>query len=128
MKYLSLGLSCQSRMTVESAGLDYIRGPFDYAIAEKSALLKALATNGRSLLHDPTTSSMYMMPVERRQGVHSDGVYYWHVDPKADRLTLHPNWAEHTPKVNEKYEFLWRRFAEAIAEPGRNIFVIGSTA
>lgn len=114
-------------MTVESAGLDFIRGPFDYAIAEKSALLEALASNGRSLQHEAAASGMYMMPIERRQGVHSNGVYYWHDYPKADRLTLHPDWADHTPVVNEKYDYLWRRFAQSVTEPGEKIFVISST-
>ncbi len=67
------------------------------------------------------------MPLSRREGVCSGGVYYWHDYPLADRNNLSEDWLASVPGVNEKYEFLWRRFLDELARPGEIVFTVGTT-
>lgn len=75
-RHISLGLSCQSRMTIDAAIGKQSRGPFDYCITEKHALIEALRSDGRSLQHREETASIYTMSVQKREGIHARGVYF----------------------------------------------------
>ena len=125
--YISLGLSCQSRMTIDAVVGKQRRSPFDYCITEKQALIDALATGGKSFAHNKDSSSIYTMAAERREGIRSGGVYFWHDYPMADRLQLHADWAQHIGQVNEKYDFLWNRFNDNLRASTNPIFVISTT-
>lgn len=114
-------------MIIDTALGKQQRRPFDWCITEKQALILALRTRGRSFQHDAQSSFIYEMPVERRQGVVSNGIYFWHDYPKADRLTISPDWRDSIPRVNEKYAFLWRRFIDELQEPGEKTFVVATT-
>ena len=127
MRHISLGLSCQSRMTIDAAYGKQTRWPFDYCITEKAALLAGLRSRGRSFQHTEKSSNVYVMPRSRREGVCSEGVYYWHDYPLADRNSLSNDWRASVPVVNEKYEFLWRRFLDELERPGEIVFTVGTT-
>lgn len=101
------------------------RRPFDWCITDKRALLAGLRTRGASFRHEPATSEL----IHRagREGIASEGIYFWHDYPKADRRTLSLDWSAATPGVNEKYAFIWQRFLDELSEPGEKMFVIATT-
>lgn len=127
MRHISLGLSCQSRMTIDAAYGKQARWPFDYCITEKAALLAGLRSRGESFHHTEASSNVYVMPRSLREGVCSEGVYYWHDYPLANRYSLSNDWQASVPVVNEKYEFLWKRFLEELKQPGEIVFTVGTT-
>jgi hypothetical protein len=114
-------------MTIDAALGKQARWPFDYCITEKAALLAGLRSAGRSFQHDEESSQVYVMPLSLREGVCSRGVYYWHDYPLASRNCLNDDWRASVPVVNEKYDFLWRRFLDELARPGEILFIVGTT-
>ena len=125
-RFLSLGLSCQSRFAIDSCTAAYLRCPFDFVICTRGFLLEALRSDGASFRHDAADSDTYRMPVEGTEGVHSKGCWFWHDYPV--KRDLAPDWREHIPEVNLKLVTLWDRFAEAArdaAVPKR--FVLSNT-
>lgn len=114
-------------MTIDAAYGKQTRLPFDYCITEKAALLAGLRSRGRSFQHEAASSEVFVMPLSRREGVYSSGVYFWHDYPLASRNGLCDDWQASVPGVNEKYEFIWRRFLEELARPGEIIFTLSTT-
>jgi hypothetical protein len=112
-------------MLIEEALGKQPRRPFDWCITDKGGLLAGLKTGGASFLHDSENSELIYRA--GREGVASAGIYFWHDYPKSDRTTLCRDWRAATPKVNEKYCFLWERFLDELSEPGEIVFVLATT-
>ena len=109
---VSLGHSCQTRFILDDLDGSSRRMPFDFNIATRQALLRALATDGDSLRHDRDTASVFRMASDGREGIEVGGMYFWHDYPLAeDRLRLAEGWQREIGRVNEKYAALWRRFS-----------------
>jgi hypothetical protein len=125
---ISLGYSCQTRFMIDALHADQKRQPFDFNITSRPALINALATDGASLEHKEGNTAPYVMPVERRQGVGVDGMYFWHDYPiQPDKLSLHADWRRKMAEVNAKYAYLWRRFSDLVRSNARKTFVLSNT-
>jgi hypothetical protein len=112
---ISLGFSCQTRFLIDALHPEIKRHPFDFNITSRPALIRALSTDGASLIHHAGGATTYTMPKEQRQGVEVGGIYFWHDYPlAADKLSLSPDWADKRETVNGKYAMLWQRFAETL--------------
>lgn len=125
---VSLGFSCQTRFMIEALYPELKRQPFDFNITSRAALIRALETDGASLMHRPETMATYRMPVEGRQGIEVSGIFFWHDYPlEEDKLTLHPDWALKHEQVNAKYQMLWQRFSDLIRSETEKTFVLSNS-
>jgi hypothetical protein len=125
---ISLGFSCQTRFMIEALHPDLKRQPFDFNITSRAALIRALETDGASLVHQPETMATYLMPIERRQGVEVSGMFFWHDYPlNDDKLTLHPDWPLKHEQVNAKYAMLWQRFSELVRSETEKTLVLSNS-
>lgn len=55
------------------------------------------------------------------------GCISWHDYPMANELQVAKDWRGAIAQINEKYDYLWRRFAESVKEEGEKIFVLSTT-
>lgn len=109
---LSLGHSCQSRFIIDAIDPSGRRMPFDFNVTTRPALIRALETDGASLLHDEDNAAVFSTPVDGRQGLDVGGFFIWHDYPLADdRLSLAKGWQFEIARVNEKYAALWSRLS-----------------
>lgn len=128
-RLVSLGLSCQSRFCIDLVSAEHRRTPFDYNVTTKSALLRALRSGGEAFrLTDDGALRIHLARKEGREGVESQGVYFWHdFDLNADQ-TIAQDWRSDLPAVREKYAVLWDRFCGLLRLPGAQIsFVLSNT-
>jgi hypothetical protein len=56
------------------------------------------------------------MPIEGREGLTGNGIYFWHDYPYRKR-NLARDWREHVAQVNGKYAALWPRFLRLLRDP-----------
>jgi hypothetical protein len=127
MEYVSLGFSCQTRFSIDLFAADHRRNPFDFNISTKDAVLRGLATSGANFEHREPGIDIYRMTEERRRGVSCNGVYFWH-DYPMDGKELASSWETNIEGVNEKYRFLWKRFASRISKHSDPVtFIVSNT-
>jgi hypothetical protein len=125
---ISLGYSCQTRFMIDALTPDQKRQPFDFIITSRAALIRALATDGASLMHRAEDALPYRMPGELREGIGASGLYFWHDYPlQDDKLSLHADWREKVAEVNAKYAYLWKRFSELVHSDMEKTFVLCNT-
>lgn len=125
---VSLGHSCQTRFILEDLDGASRRMPFDFNIATRAALLKALGTDGASLQHDEDTASVFRMASDGREGIEVGGMYFWHDYPLADnKLSLAEGWQKEIPRVNEKYAALWTRLAALLRSDEEKTLVLSNS-
>jgi hypothetical protein len=125
---ISLGFSCQTRFLIDAFSPEIKRHPFDFNITSRPALIRALATDGASLMHHAGAATTYVMPKEQRQGVEVGGMYFWHDYPLGpDKLALSPDWADRRVSVNGKYAMLWQRFAETLRSDMPKILALSNS-
>jgi hypothetical protein len=85
-------------------------------------------TDGRSLMPKFEDFSKYTMPKDRRQGVATNGVFFWHDFPlEPDRLTLSDNWPEYIDNLNEKSAKIWPRFADFLRASDEKMLILSNS-
>jgi hypothetical protein len=125
---VSLGHSCQTRFILEDLDGASRRMPFDFNITTRAALLKALETDGASLLHDESTASVFRMASDGREGIDVGGMYFWHDYPLAeDKLGLAEGWQKEIGRVNEKYAALWSRLSALLRSDDEKTLVLSNS-
>jgi hypothetical protein len=125
---VSLGHSCQTRFILEDLDGASRRMPYDFNIATRAALLKALETDGASLQHDEDTASVFRMKSDGREGIETGGMYFWHDYPLAeDKLSLADGWQREIARVNEKYAALWARLAMLLRSDEEKTLVLSNS-
>lgn len=115
--FISLGFSCQTRFSIDVYSADPRRNPFDFNITTKGALLAALRTEGRNFILAPDDAAVYKMPTSKREGVHGNGIYFWHDYAIVQNARLDDGWPGALEKTNEKYKYLWERFLKRLRDP-----------
>lgn len=126
---ISLGLSCQSRFTIDCVSAEHRRAPFDYNITTKAGLLDALRSDGAVFrLADEAALRVYRAPREGREGIEAGGVFFWHDFDLNPDETLAPGWRSQVEEVRQKNTLIWRRFRKLLAEgDGPVTFVLSNT-
>lgn len=126
--FVSFGFSCQTRFSIDAVSFDFLRRPFDFNITSQQGLVRAFMTDGQSLRPAFEDFSIFTMPVEKRQGVEANGIYFWHDFPiEADSLSLAANWEDSLDKVNKKYASLWPRFAALLRSDHPKTLVVSNS-
>ena len=118
MAFISLGFSCQARLSIDAVAAGHPRHPFDFTVVTRDALLTALDTMGANFRHGPDTAEVFSMRASKRQGVHAGGIHFWHDYPVDAARRLAATWEASLVQVNEKYAFLWQRLRESLADAG----------
>ena len=125
---VSLGHSCQTRFILEDLDGASRRMPFDFNIATRAALLRALETDGASLQHDEDTARVFRMASDGREGIEVGGMYFWHDYPLADdKLGLAEGWQREIARVNDKYAALWSRLAALLRSDEEKTLVLSNS-
>lgn len=125
---VSLGHSCQTRFILEDLDGASRRMPFDFNIATRAALLRALETDGASLRHDKDSATVFRMASDGREGIEVGGMYFWHDYPLAeDKLSLADDWQDEIGRVNEKYAALWSRLAALLRSDEEKTLVLSNS-
>ena len=75
MRLISLGLSCQTKFSIDLCSADFLSLPFDYNTTTKSFVLDAFATEGTSFLISLDEAIIYQMPIYRQCGILAHGTY-----------------------------------------------------
>lgn len=125
-KIISLGFSCQSKFTSNIVCGDFQSLPFDSNITTKDFVLKALDQgNGQLFMREFSELEHYQMPQEKTQGLHKDGIWFWHDFPRngndlADGYQASVN-------LVEKYAYLWKRFINRLEDRGPKRFLVSNT-
>ena len=126
-KFISLGFSCQSRLSIDAVTADHRALPYDWCFTTKAFILKSLTDlDGAGFRPPIDTLALYEMPIEKNQGPGVDGVWFWHDFPREGN-TLLPGWRNHH-SFSEKYPFLWDRFLRLIRDPGaEKVFILSNS-
>lgn len=125
---ISLGFSCQTRFSIDLVSADFRRLPFDFNITTRGGLLEALRSDGAGLRNpDPESFELYRMPVEGREGLVRDGIYFWHDFPM-NGLALKPGWQAALPEIARKYDRAWQRFAAHLRAGNVTLFLSNTQA
>ncbi len=125
--YISLGFSCQSRLTIDCCTASFGRMPFDWNITTKPFLLNALRRGPEAFDQIIERAEVYRMPNEGVEGVLIDGCYFWH-DYHRNGLAVPNDWRGQCENITAKYRTLYSKF-QAVAGNHRvkKIFVISNT-
>lgn len=113
---ISVGFSCQSRFITNGTTAPLPSMPFDWLISTRDAVLRALETDGSSMLIDVDQTAIFTMPTEKYQGVYSNGIFYWHDFERSEDRRLKENWRETVPEINAKYQRRWKQFTSYLRD------------
>jgi len=81
-----------------------------------------------NFIADPDRINIYTMRESGRQGVESDGIFFWHDYPmEEDQKTLAGAHAEELDRINQKYRHLWPRFKKLTTSDVQKTFVVSNT-
>lgn len=71
--------------------------PFDWPITTRDFILEELATgDGSGFRKDVSELELHLMPGEQIEGLHKDGVWFWHDFPRtSDGKSLRTDYREH---------------------------------
>lgn len=83
----------------------------DRAITTRPFIIEALVSDGEAFRIERDAASIYTMPLEKRSGVYTKGIYFWHDFPMAgDKKSLSDDWEQAIANVNDKYQKKWIEF------------------
>ena len=126
-KFISLGFSCQSRLSIDAVTADHRALPYDWCFTTKDFILKSLTNlDGAGFWPSVDALELYEMPVEKNQGPGTDGIWFWHDFPREGNALL-PDWRNHHAFA-AKYPHLWDRFLRLIRDPTQEkVFVLSNS-
>jgi hypothetical protein len=126
-KFISLGLSCQSRLSIDAVTADHRALPYDWCFTTKAFILKSLTDlDGAGFWPSIDALELYEMPIEKNLGPGADGIWFWHDFPREGNALL-PGWRNHSGFA-DKYPFLWDRFLRLIRDPViEKVFVLSNS-
>jgi hypothetical protein len=123
MALVSLGLACQTRLSIDEVSADHRSLPFDFVIATREGVLEALRSGGASFQVGPAELEAF---AAARQPT-ARGISYWH-DYRIEGAVLADGWRDAVQTANDKYRFLWGRLTRLLADPAApKRFVLSNT-
>jgi len=125
---LSLGFSCQTRFFVDAVSVEVERLPLDYCVITKPALLRTLADRGESFVVTRDACAIHELPSDGAQGVHCDGVFYWHDFPRDENAKMIADWPRAIPDVNAAYRRRWSRLSRVLDDPDEEKLLVLSNS